>query len=284
MRPRWPRRWSACAHARRGGEPLTLELHSWTAAAYLAASAAAVSGLGVRGRRFLGIAVGLLALAAALHGLAFFELHRLRPTPQLTDLPLAVSLAAWLLVLSFLALQLRLRTRALAVLVAPAAFLGTVFAAFSAAAPQEGETGSALWSHLHVLLASGGLALLGVAGAAGVLYLIHHRAIKGKRVVGPPSALPSLENLDRANALASALGFLLLSLGVVTGVLWVETREGRLWPGGLHANATLAVWLVYAVLIGARLATRQGARQSALGAAVGFALLLAVVIGVGALR
>jgi ABC-type uncharacterized transport system permease subunit len=243
-----------------------------------------VTGLGVRARRFLTLGVGLLALAAVLHGLAFFELHRLEPTPQLTDLPLAVSLAAWLLVLSFLALQLRLRTRGLAVLVAPAAFLGTVFAAFSAGTPEQRETGSALWSHLHVLLASGGLALLGVAGAAGVLYLVHHRAIKRKHPVGPESALPSLENLDRANSLASALGFLLLSLGVLTGVLWVETREGRLWPGGLHANATVAVWLVYALLIATRFGARQGARASALGAAAGFALLLAVVVGIGVLR
>jgi ABC-type transport system involved in cytochrome c biogenesis permease subunit len=242
-----------------------------------------VTGLGVRARRWLEVGFGLLLLAAGLHGLAFFELHRLEPTPALTELSLAVSLAAWLLVLSFLVLQLRLRTRGLAVLVAPAAFLGTVFAAFSAVAPKSGETGSALWSHLHVLLASGGLALLGVAGAAGVLYLIHHRALKLHRV-GPRSALPSLENLDRANTLASALGFLLLSLGVVTGVLWVETREGRLWPGGLHANATLAVWTLYAALTAARFAAKQGARQSALGATAGFALLLAAVIGIGVLR
>src|SRR5262245_19135041 len=191
---------------------MTLALHTWTAAAYLTASAAIVAGLGGRAQRGLQLGIGLLGVAAVLHGLAFFDLHRLEPTPALTQLPLAVSLAAWLGVLSFLGLQLRLRTRALAVLVAPAAFLGTVFAAFSVVAPSGDANGSALWSHLHVLLASGGLALLGVAGAAGALYLIHHRAIKRHRV-GPHSALPSLVNLDRANALASSLGYLLLSLG-----------------------------------------------------------------------
>ena len=51
-----------------------------------------MTGLGVRARRWLAIGVALLALAAALHGMAFFELHRLQPTPALTDLPLAVSL------------------------------------------------------------------------------------------------------------------------------------------------------------------------------------------------
>lgn len=260
-----------------------LALHPWTAATYLAASIAAVAGLGVRVRRALAVGVWLLAAAAVLHGLAFFELHGREPTPALTQLPLAVSLAAWLLVLSFLALQLRVPGRGLAVLVAPAAFLGTVFAAFSASDPAAPEPGSALWSHLHVLLASGGLALLGVAGAAGVLYLVHHRAIKRHRVARQ-SALPSLEALDRVNALGLAIGFLLLTLGVITGSLWVQTREARLWPGGLHANATLGVWCLYAVLLLQRFGTDESARRAALGSAVGFGLLLLVVVGVGALR
>jgi ABC-type transport system involved in cytochrome c biogenesis permease subunit len=262
---------------------VTLPLHGWTAAAYLAASVVAVAALGGRARRALPLGVALLGIAALLHGLAFFELHRLEPTPALTQLSLAVSFAAWLFVLSFLALQLRVRTGGLAVAVAPGAFLGTVFAAFAAVAPPHAAAGSALWSHLHVLLASGGIALVGVAGAAGALYLVHHRALKRHRA-GPSSALPSLENLDRANALASALGFLLLTLGVITGVLWVETREGRLWPGGLHANATLAVWGLYAVLTAARIGSRHGARQAAIGATAGFTLLLVAVIGIGVLR
>jgi ABC-type uncharacterized transport system permease subunit len=261
-----------------------LELHQWAAGAYLAASIAAVSGLGVRARRWLRFGVWLLAFAALLHGFAFLELHRLEPTPALTELPLAVSLAAWLLALAFLALQLRVPARGLAVVVAPAAFLGTVFAAFSASPPEPPEDGaSALWSHLHVLLASGGLALLGVAGAAGLLYLVHHRAIKRHRVARH-SALPPLESLDRANAVALALGFLLLSLGVVTGVLWVETREGRLWPGGLHANATLVAWLAYSALVFARFGAGGSARSVAFGSAAGFALLLAAVVGIGVAR
>lgn len=260
-----------------------LALHPWTAATYLAASIAAVAGLGVRVRRALRVGVWLLAAAAVLHGLAFFELHGREPTPALTELPLAVSLAAWLLVLAFLALQLRIPGRGLAVVVAPAAFLGTVFAAFSASAPGAPEAGSALWSHLHVLLASGGFALLGVSGGAGLLYLVHHRAIKRRRVARE-SALPSLEALDRAGALGLVIGFLLLTLGVVTGVLWVETREARFWPGGLHANAALVVWGIYAVLLLQRFARRASARRAALGSALGFGLLLVVVVGIGALQ
>ncbi len=82
------------------------------------------------------------------------------------------------------------------------------------------------------------------------------------------------------NAAALALGFTLLTLGVLTGVLWVLESEGRLWPGGLHANATLVAWALYAVIAVLRFGLHESARRTALQSAVGFALLLFAVIGV----
>ncbi|MDX1650575.1 MAG: cytochrome c biogenesis protein CcsA, partial [Myxococcota bacterium] len=137
-----------------------------------------------------------------------------------------------------------------------------------------------LWSHLHVVLASAGLALVGVAAAAGLLYLAHHRRIKARRRGPWGAALPPLEALDRVNTLALSLGFLLLSLGVLTGVAWVRASTGRFWPGDVHANATLAAWIVYAAMVGLRFGGHQGARRSAVTSAAGFALLLTAVVGV----
>ena len=105
----------------------------------------------------------------------------------------------------------------------------------AAALPRVGRVApeaSPLWSHLHVLLSSAGLAMVGVAGAAGLLYVIHHRSIKRKRGVVFGPAMPSLEALDRVNALAVTLGFLLLGLGLLTGMAWVNAAQGELWPGG----------------------------------------------------
>ncbi len=88
------------------------------------------------------------------------------------------------------------------------------------------------------------VALLAVAGVAGALYLRRHRTIKSKRPSTTRVSLPSLEALDRVNAISLVVGFLLLSLGVVTGVLWTQAVDGRLWPATAHANATLVAWLV----------------------------------------
>lgn len=254
-------------------------LHIATAGAYLLASLAAALGLGLGVRGVQRVGAWLLALGVVLHAAAFWRLHTLTPTPSLTELPLAGSLMAWLAAVSFFLMHSRVRGLALAALVAPAAFLG----AFAGAIWLRVRTGSAeelhpMLAHLHVVLASAGFALLGVAGAAGALYLTHHHSIKAKRA-GARSALPSLEALERTNSAALALGFTLLTLGVLTGVLWVMESEGRLWPGGWHANATAAAWLLYAGIAVARFGYHESARRAALQCTLGFALLLVTVVG-----
>ena len=66
-------------------------------------------------------------------------------------------------------------------LVAPLAFLGVFYESFAlyATAPAvAADAGS--WPHLHVILASAGLALLGVAGLAGVLFLVEAPRAQGQ--------------------------------------------------------------------------------------------------------
>ena len=242
---------------------------------------AATLALALPAPRLAQIAVAALAVGVVVHCLAFVQLHRMEPPPPLTGLPFAVSLSAWMAVLFFLAALRFARLSALAVLVAPAAFLGafaTSLAAPAAASPA--AAASPGWSHVHVLLASGGLALLGVAGGAGLLYVAHHRRIKSKR--GPEGSLPlpPLEALDRVNVLALSLGFLLLSLGVITGVMWVRATQGRFWPGDPHATATVVAWAIYAILLAVRFGGSHGARRSAVSAVAGFAVLLFAVVGV----
>ncbi|MEN8182962.1 MAG: cytochrome c biogenesis protein CcsA [Myxococcota bacterium] len=254
-----------------------------TAALYLAAALAAALGLALPSARMGRFAVGLIAVGVALHTVSFLAVHGLDPTPALTSLPSAISLMVWMAVLIYLVLLRRARVAGLVVLLAPAAFLG-VFGAALGYGRSSGASvaGSASWSHVHILLSSGGLAFLAVAGIAGILFVAEHRRLKAKRPP-LPVPLPSLEALDRVNRLSLGLGFLMLTLGVVTGVLWVRAAGGQLWPVTPHATWTLMAWGIYAGLTSARFAARQGARESALSAALGFGFLLFAVVGVGVL-
>jgi ABC-type uncharacterized transport system permease subunit len=263
---------------------LAIELHQLTAALYLVAAAAGLLGLAWPRTRFGRAAPWLLGAAALAHGLAFARLHTLPHPPSLTHLPSAVSLSAWLTVLVSLALMRRARFGALVALVAPLAFAAVFFASLSLRRIEPGvaplDAGSL--PHLHVIFASAGVALLGVAGLAGALFLAEARAIKAKRPAAWRDRIPSLEALDRVNAATLAAGFPLLSCGVIAGILWTHGETGALWVGGAHAIWSLCAWAIYGALVIARFGAGWRGRESAAFAAAGFAFLLFVMVGVGA--
>lgn len=259
---------------------MVVALHQVTAAAYLAACLAAGAGLALGSARGARIAVGALAVGALFHGVALSLLHAAKPPPPLTDPGTAASFMAWIGTLAYLLLLRRARVLGLAVLVAPMAFLGVFLAALRLPAAGPATTaGSGSVPHAHVLLASAGFALLGLAGLAGALFLAEHRRLKRHRAF-PATGLPSLESLDRAGAVALAVGFPLLTLGVVTGAMWVYAAHGEALTGGGHEIGALLAWCVYALLVLQRFAVHQGARRCAVSALTGFALLSALVIGV----
>jgi ABC-type uncharacterized transport system permease subunit len=261
---------------------MSFDLHGATAAVYLAAAVLATLGLALRRAGLSRAAVAALAAGALVHAFAFFESPAFALPPRNAGLPGAVDLAAWLGTLVFLGLVRRARLHALAVLVAPLAFLGVFVGGFGLdQASLRDRAGAPAWAHAHVLLASAGFALLGVAGAAGLLYLAQHRSLKRKTRLGGRVLLPPLEALDRVNAFTVSVGFLLLSLALVTGVLWTHATTGALWPRSPHANAALVAWAIYAALVAARFLARQGATQSARSAAAGFAFLVLALAGVG---
>jgi ABC-type uncharacterized transport system permease subunit len=225
-----------------------------------------------------------LGAGALIQALAFARLHTLPEPPSLTHLPSALSLMTWLAVLFTLLLSRRERLASLAGLVAPFAFLGAFYAALALAAerpPAPPASGS--WPHLHVILASAGLAMLGVAGLAGMLFLAEDRRLKRKRPVAWSRRLPSLEALDRVNLTSLAVGFPLLTLGVVAGAIWTEGMTGRFWAGGAHATWSLIAWAIYLALAVARFGAGWRGREAAASAAAGFAFLLFAVVGVRAI-
>jgi ABC-type transport system involved in cytochrome c biogenesis permease subunit len=260
-----------------------VQLHQLTAAIYLVAGLAAGVGLVLPSPRLGRAAVALLGAGVLTHAIAFSTLHTASAPPPLTDLPTAMSFMSLVGAAAFLLLLLRVRFAGLIVLVAPMAFLGVFTAALRipTAAPATFD-GSGSWPHAHVLLASAGLSLLGLAGLAGLLFLAEHRRLKSKRPLPRRRALlPSLEALDRVNAASLAAGFALLTLGVLTGMIWLQTVNGRLWTGTPHQIWSGIAWVVYAGVVSVRFGSDLGSRQAAAFAAGGFAFLCFAVIGVG---
>lgn len=258
-----------------------LELQHIAAALYLAAGVGALLGLALPAPRMLvGARYGLVC-GALVQAAAFATLHRLDSAPALTSLGLAVAVMSWLALVFGLLLAARIRLPGFLPTLAFVAFLGAFAATLARDAETAAQEASGSLPHAHVLLASAGLAALGLAGLAGLFFLVEHRSLKRRAPVGRRIALPSLEALDRVNRVALAVGFPLLTLGVVTGLLWNASRSGRVLEGGLHETWTVVAWLIYLGLVVLRFAGRQGARQAAASALAGFAFLVFAVVGVG---
>jgi ABC-type transport system involved in cytochrome c biogenesis permease subunit len=252
------------------------------AALYLASGLAGAVSLSIAGERTGRAALALMGTAALAHAASFIALHGADPVPRLTDLPQALSFMALVGVIAFGIFARRGRLAGLTVLLGPLAFLAAFFAALHAPEPEVDVMGGA-WPHAHVLLAGSGLALLAVAAMAGGFYLVENRRLKRKQIHAGPRAMPSLETLDRINAAALAVGFPLLTLGVLTGMMWVQGARGVWFTGSAHEAWNGIAWLIYATLVGARFVAQQGARDSAASAVAGFAFLLFAVVGVGIL-
>ncbi len=259
---------------------MVLELLQITAAVYLVAGAVAAAGLALKRRGLLRVGIVLLAGAAGLHGLCFSLLHTADPTPPLTDVPTSISFMAWIGTLSFLLVSFRFRVAGLVALVAPVSFVFVFYAALRLPHAVPAAVGAGSVPHAHVLLASAGLAMLGLSGLAGALFLAEHSRLKHKRRIATRSPLPSLEALDKLNALALAVGFPVLSLGVVTGGLWARQMYGVLWAGTPHEIWCLLAWAVYAVLVSLRFGAQLPARRCAMSATAGFAFASFAVLGV----
>jgi ABC-type transport system involved in cytochrome c biogenesis permease subunit len=259
---------------------LVYALQYMAAAFYLAAGVGGVLGLALPDPRLQRGAGWGLALGALGQLAAFATLHRLEPAPSLSDLGYAIAAMAWLAVIFTLLLRVKYRLPGFVPPLAFVAFLASFGATLQHPRSFQ-ETAGTTIPHAHVLLASAGLAALGLAGLAGLFFLFEHRALKQRRFPRQRFALPSLEALDRVNRVSLALGFPLLSLGVLTGGLWLEARSGSFWSGSLHETWMLVAWVIYVGLVSARFIGRQGARQAAASALASFAFLLIAVVGAG---
>ncbi len=129
------------------------------------------------------------------------------------------------------------------------------------------------WLLIHVLTCFIGYAAFALAFGAALLYLWQTR--RGKAF---PLAPPA--DLDRLMYQAVALGFLFLSVGILTGAVWADSAWGRYWSWDPKETWSLITWFIYAGLLHARLVKGWQGRRIAWLAILGFAAVLFTYFGV----
>ena len=78
---------------------------------------------------------------------------------------------------------------------------------------------------------------------------------------------------------ASALGLMLLTLGIATGMFWSSARYGRFWGNDPKEIFAVLTWLLYFCLTLYRSTANWRGRSAAWLGVVGFGLVLFTFIG-----
>ncbi|HTO06147.1 MAG TPA: cytochrome c biogenesis protein CcsA [Myxococcota bacterium] len=220
----------------------------------------------------------VVALAVLVHAAGFYGFHLQEPPVPLSSFPAALSLIGWGVALAWLVSPRGLRLRASGPWVATIAAAFTIPGVLGLELAHQASENEDLsrWSHPHVLLAAAGFSLLALASLAGLGYLVKERGLKRRRAW--QQGLPSLESLDHAEHVTLALGFALLTLGVLTGFAWTVSQH--IDPWNKHVLSMLAAWGVYLVPVGARVVRQQRGPWPARGVVIGFLFLVCSYIGI----
>ena len=190
-------------------------------------------------------------------------------------------LALGFLVLTLhLALSLRTPVRAAALVLPPfSALMILVGVILLDRGPQDPAIPERGWFVFHTAVATAGVAALAVSFAMSVLFLIKERALKDKRSLAVLEKLPTLEAIDRLGFRALLYGFPLLTLGIATGMAYSAAVHHTPWIWGLKEIFPVLAWVVFAVILWARVAQGERGRRSAILAIAGFALALLTFVG-----
>jgi cytochrome c-type biogenesis protein CcsB len=136
------------------------------------------------------------------------------------------------------------------------------------------------WFGIHVILAFLGDAAFAMACGIGIMYLIQEKNVKSKRLSRLFQKLPSLQTLDEINYHLITLGFPLLTLAMITGVIWANSAWGTYWRWDPKEVWSLITWLIYALVLHLRLSVGWRGKKAAILSIVGFAVIIFAFFGV----
>jgi ABC-type transport system involved in cytochrome c biogenesis permease subunit len=123
-----------------------------------------------------------------------------------------------------------------------------------------------VWLPLHVGTAALAYAALVTAGCAGLIYLIQASA-----------RIEAESWLQRA----IALGYPLLTLSLLLGMIWAQVAWGRYWGWDVKEVWTLIIWLVYTLYWHLRNRLQWKGRRLAWLALMGLGVVLFAFLGTG---
>jgi cytochrome c-type biogenesis protein CcsB len=181
----------------------------------------------------------------------------------------------WGILVAYLVVERQYRLRTMGAFVVPVTVLLLFYANTvpSTIQPLVPALQNNLLLTIHVTLAIISYAMVSVAFAAGVMYLIQGQDDK-------VSWLPPSEFLDSLGYRSVLIAFPFLLLMIVVGAIWADVAWGRYWGWDPKETSSLVTWLIYAGYLHARAVAGWRGTATSLLLVVGFVATLFTFFGV----
>lgn len=218
------------------------------------------------------------------HGLSIVLRMFMAGRTPIVSMHESLSFFAWCVVGAYLLLQALNKVKSLGAFVTPLALVAMVASSFQTRKilPLPPALQS-IWLPIHAAICLAAYAIFALAFCIAVMYILQERQIKGKHLGAIFRRLPSLENLDTMIGRCLGIGFLLLTVGIITGSIWAENVWGSYWSWDPKETWSLVTWLFYAALLHQRLTVGWRGKKAAIMTIFAFGVLVFTFLGVNLL-
>jgi cytochrome c-type biogenesis protein CcsB len=134
------------------------------------------------------------------------------------------------------------------------------------------------WLAIHVITCMLGYAAFALSFSISIAYLFQERKrLSGRHVIR--WLLPA-QTLDDINYKMVAIGFPLLTIGIITGAIWAHYAWGSYWNWDAKETSSLITWLIYTAFLHARYTHAWQGKRAALLSVTGFCAVIFTYFGV----
>lgn len=174
-----------------------------------------------------------------------------------------------------------LQKNSLGAFVTPVVLIATLYSLAAPALHPAAQSASLQkpWLVVHVISILISYVALAFAFASSLLYLLQDNLLKRKKLSGLWQKLPSLQTADDWIYRATTFGLAALTLGLLSGVLWLRLHPDYAALRDPKVLISLATWLTFAIYLSARRWLGWRGRKSNWVVVGGFILLAISFLG-----
>jgi cytochrome c-type biogenesis protein CcsB len=192
---------------------------------------------------------------------------------------------AWAIIGLYLIIEWRTAVKSIGVFVVPMAFLAMAYASI---APGISDRISPLipalqsnWLTGHVVTCFMGYAAFTVAFCLAIIYFLKNGETKSAgKPAGFRGRLPALITIDTLIYQSITMGFVFLTIGIMTGSIWAHYAWGSYWSWDPKETWSFITWILYAIMLHSRFVRGWRGKRMAILAIIGFASVLFTYLGV----